>query len=80
MKLPMRRASSKNKQPVDLHPSRYIIVNLLIYYSFANTKKAILMSSLAAATNPALNKSESPGKKKPISKPVSTKIIPAITT
>jgi hypothetical protein len=46
----------------------------------ANTKKAIFISSLAAATNPALNNRESPGKKKPISKPVSTKIIPAITT
>jgi hypothetical protein len=33
------------------------------------------MSSLAAATSPALNNSESPGKKKPINKPVSTKMI-----
>ena len=39
----------------------------------------MLMSSLAAATSPALNNNESPGKKKPINKPVSTKIIPAIT-
>ena len=32
-------------------------------------------SSLAAATKPALNKSESPGRKKPINKPVSIKIM-----
>jgi hypothetical protein len=31
-----------------------------------------------AATNPALNKTESPGKKKPNSRPVSTKTIAAI--
>ena len=33
------------------------------------------MSSLAAATRPALNSRESPGRKKPKSNPVSTKII-----
>ena len=36
-------------------------------------------SSLAAATRPALNSKESPGKKKPINKPVSIKIMTAIT-
>ena len=46
----------------------------------AKTKKTIFISSLAAATSPALNNKESPGRKKPISNPVSTKIIPATTT
>jgi hypothetical protein len=38
------------------------------------------MSSLAAATKPALKSRESPGRKKPKSNPVSIKIIPATTT
>ena len=46
----------------------------------AKTKKTIFISSLAAATKPALNKRESHGKKKPSKSPVSMNTIPEITT
>jgi hypothetical protein len=44
-----------------------------------NIKKTIFISSLLAATRPALNNKESPGRKKPTSNPVSIKIITPIT-
>jgi len=42
------------------------------------TNNKILMSPWAAATKPALNRIESPGKKKPSKMPVSTKMMAPI--
>ena len=66
----------------------YLVIGVIIFVEtglligFFLPGDSLLFSAglVAAATKPALNNSESPGKKKPISKPVSTKIIPAITT
>ena len=56
------------------------VTNHPLLEKIARTKRTMLMSALAAATSPALNNNESPGRKKPINKPVSIKIMQATTT